>query len=320
MIIQISERLLKKEINNDFYLANSFHQVNDGLIYIADFIHPSQLKHVKNIEYYTAIKLTQKENGFDIAPNPFVLKIDSSNEKLLEILAVDKCFDHLEARSVWAETFDALFLMLRNENNKVDVKYSEDILNLIFRVLNDFPKLVSITENDFPKLASITDYDAVISIDIFDGFELKTTLSKGVYEGNIMLTNWRLIDSCSELVIAKLPDVQLNEQFFIEDGDDEQWMLSSLAEAIPYEDTIKYAIEAIIKSKILFCEKYFSVYDDYKKFNGMTFEVIGMVDRSTYDYDEVGEKYIIQLSNGVELEALPEEIVKEVRAENNFPV
>lgn len=309
MHIKISENLLTKETNNEFYLANSFHQISGGLIFIADLVHPSLLKHVDGIEYYTAIKLTQKENGFEVSPTPCVLKIDSSNEQLLEIITVDKCFSHLETRTIWADSFDALFLMLRNENNQVDVTYSEDALNVIFKVLNDYPKLASIAESN-----------AVIMIDIFDGFRLMTTLSKGYYEGNIMLTDWKLIDFYSELVIAELPNVQLNEQFFFEEGDSEEWALSSLAEAIPYEDIVNYAIQAILKSPIMFCEKYFSVYDDYKQYNGMSFEVVGMVDKNTYDYDEVGEKYIIQLGNGIEIEALPEEIVKEVRIANNLPI
>lgn len=68
----------------------------------------------------------------------------------------------------------------------------------------------------------------------------------------------------------------------------------------------------------MFAKQFISPYDEYKKYNGMSFEVLCEVDKSTYDFEEVGVKYKIMLESGEVIEALPEEIIEEVQRENNY--
>lgn len=68
----------------------------------------------------------------------------------------------------------------------------------------------------------------------------------------------------------------------------------------------------------MFAKKFISPYDDFKNFNGMSFEVLGEVDKSTYDFEEVGVKYNIKLENGYLIEALPEEIIEADQKLNNY--
>lgn len=68
-----------------------------------------------------------------------------------------------------------------------------------------------------------------------------------------------------------------------------------------------------------FANTFYSPYEEQREFNGLSFEVLGEVDKTTYVYEETGVMYNIKLSNGVEIQALPEEIEVEIRKMNNFP-
>jgi hypothetical protein len=59
----------------------------------------------------------------------------------------------------------------------------------------------------------------------------------------------------------------------------------------------------------MYADEFTSPYDQYREHNGKAFTVLGEVDRSTYDADEVGTMYHIRLADGTEITAWPEEIV-----------
>lgn len=58
-----------------------------------------------------------------------------------------------------------------------------------------------------------------------------------------------------------------------------------------------------------FAKKFWSPYEDFKKFNGMSFIVLKQINKNAYDYKEVGDMWLIRLENGQEIQALPEEIL-----------
>ena len=53
-------------------------------------------------------------------------------------------------------------------------------------------------------------------------------------------------------------------------------------------------------------------FDQYRRFNGLIFQILGPVDKALIDHDEVGDMYLIQLENDEVIEAWPEEIFEEV--------
>lgn len=61
----------------------------------------------------------------------------------------------------------------------------------------------------------------------------------------------------------------------------------------------------------MFAKTFWTPYTQYKDKIGQSFEVIGKKDPSTYDYDEVGDMWLIRLEDGSEIEAYPEEIIEE---------
>lgn len=55
-------------------------------------------------------------------------------------------------------------------------------------------------------------------------------------------------------------------------------------------------------------EKFYSVFKDESKYNGMTFEIVREMTEEEYDKEAVGNMFIIKLENGEELQAFEEEI------------
>lgn len=56
--------------------------------------------------------------------------------------------------------------------------------------------------------------------------------------------------------------------------------------------------------------KFQTTQSDLVKYNGMDCEILGKVDASTYDKEDVGDMYNIRLKNGAELQAFPDEIIE----------
>lgn len=60
-----------------------------------------------------------------------------------------------------------------------------------------------------------------------------------------------------------------------------------------------------------FSDIFWTPYDSHKEHIGHGFEVIGRVDPTSYDFKESGPMWNVRLDNGIVIQALPEEIVKD---------
>ncbi len=61
-----------------------------------------------------------------------------------------------------------------------------------------------------------------------------------------------------------------------------------------------------------FAETFWTPYDEQRGHIGKQFEVLGEVDRTSFDFDECGQTWNIRFEDGIEIQVLPEEIVQEV--------
>ena len=63
--------------------------------------------------------------------------------------------------------------------------------------------------------------------------------------------------------------------------------------------------------QLVFKPYFKSYYTDMTQYNGQPFSLIGEVDTSTYDYEDVGTMFNIQFDDGTTHQVFPEEIYEE---------
>ncbi|PLS19569.1 hypothetical protein CVD28_03890 [Bacillus sp. M6-12] len=248
MNIQISSTLLNKETRNDFFLPRSFYQANNRLFFVGNFVNQNYFNVVTtDFSFYSAIELTGNEEHYSVSDEVMVLKVNNETEELLEILSITSIPEEEAQDEVWIETFEWLFLVLRNERGEINATYSSDIVSILYRTLKQYAFKTSAFHSG-----------KQVEVNLLDTFQVTGEASTGYYEGNILIKDWKVIEIYSGNVVAELGDIQLPQQLFIEEDDSEDDVLEAFVDSMSRTDIISLALKALqqgIKQEVFQYEK-----------------------------------------------------------------
>jgi hypothetical protein len=235
MNIQISETLLNKETQNDFFLPRSFYQAENRLFFIANFVNQNYFNVVSTeFSFYSAVELSGSDNNYSVSDEVVILKVNNETEELLEILSITSIPEEEAQDEVWIETFEWLFIVLRNERGEINATYSSDIIPILYRTLKQYAFKTSAFHSG-----------KEVEITLLETFRIRGEASTGYYEGNIVMKDWKVIELYSGNVVAELVNVQLPQQLFIEEDDSEDSVLEALVDSMSRTDIISLALQSL---------------------------------------------------------------------------
>jgi hypothetical protein len=234
MKIQIANTLLQKETHDDWFLPRSFFQSGNRLFFIADYVSQTFFNvSTDAFSFYSAIELTKEDENFSLSDEVVILKVDNHTEELLEVLPLETIPEQ-DQDTVWVEAFEWLFITLRSERGEVHAVYSKDIVTVLYRALKLYLYKTSVFKSG-----------KKIEVGLLDGFKLTAEATVGHYEGNVLFTDWKIIEIYSEQNVANFEDTQLPHQLFIEEEDSVDDTLEALVDSISREDILSLALERL---------------------------------------------------------------------------
>jgi len=210
-MMYLSERVLNPE---RFFLERCFVKRNNAYYFIAN---------EENENIYSCVKLFNENNkekfGIEVV-RAFVNRIGDIENIVKEEVVLDK----KERKDILYE----LFFYLSHEDNPEDVIFFEEVIDFIHEYIEDGYFYAS---NDGDSVFVNSIYGNIMEL-----FGLEGKVVEGYYEGNLVLTDIKLVNMSTGQIIKSFNNVNLCSNFYVDEDEDIDYMIEGYLESMSQYD------------------------------------------------------------------------------------
>lgn len=234
--ILLKNNIFENETKLDSFMPYSFHYTQKRNFFISEEILPIPPYDEDEEEFYSALELIKNGNVINTLDMVKIIVVDKKRSEFITEETLD-IFEEEKRKEIIYNTFNNLFITLRNYKNSINAVYNKTILPIILLELEHFLYKVLVYK-----------IKNRIEIQSWDTFIIHGILKPGEFIGSILIKNVYVKEKYTDKLICKLPDILLEDYEYCERKNHDEnnpYQLEKFLDLIPEEKIIEYVIKVI---------------------------------------------------------------------------